>query len=261
MSMSTLPVPHSRLVMVWKLAVAGLVVGLLSLLYMLICVVLLPWRVLRIRVGKVYGTLVGNLICGLAGIRTTVHNREGLTGPAIFVCNHASTVDMWAGMPISPQGSCGIAKKEIVRVPFFGQAYFLSGHLLVDRGDRSKAIASMDKTARLVRDHDLSIWMWPEGTRSRDGRLRPLKKGFVHLAIATGLPVVPVVFHDAHRLWPGGTLRIATGELRVDVLDPIDASGWKAETAGLHALQIQSIFQEALGEGQKMLAAATSSAA
>ena len=119
----------------------------------------------------------------------------------------------------------------------------------------------MEKTARVVQDNGLSVWMWPEGTRSRDGRLRPLKKGFVHLAIATGLPVVPVVFHDAHLLWPGGTLRIAPGELRVDVLEPIDTSGWTAKTAGLHALQLQSVFQEALGEGQKMLAALESSAA
>lgn len=261
MSAPALPLPHSRPVMAWKLLAAALVVGPLSVLYVLVCLVLLPWRVLRIRVGKVYGTLCGRAICALAGIRPSVRNPERLSGPAIYVCNHASTVDMWAGMPLAPQGSCGVAKKQIVRIPFFGQAYFLSGHLLLDRGNRERAIASMDKTGQLVRHNGLSVWMWPEGTRSRDGRLRPLKKGFVHLALATGLPVVPVVFHDAHLLWPGGTLRIAPGELRVDVLPAIDTSGWSAETAGLHALQVQSAFQAALGEGQKMLDPVESSAA
>jgi 1-acyl-sn-glycerol-3-phosphate acyltransferase len=261
MPAATLPVPHSKPVIAWKMAVAALVVAPLSLLYMLICVVLIPSRVLRIRVGKVYGTLVGNVICSLAGIKTRVTNREGLAGPAVFVCNHASTVDMWAGMPISPHGSCGVAKKEIVRIPFFGQAYLLSGHLLVDRGNRESAVASMEKAGRVVKENRLSIWMWPEGTRSRDGRLRPLKKGFVHLAIATGLPVVPVVFHDAHLLWPGRTLRIAPGELNVEVLPPIDTSNWKPETAGLHALQVQSALQAALGEDQRMIDAVSSSAA
>lgn len=256
-----LPLPHSRLVVAWKCLVAALVVGPLSVLYMLVCALLLPWRVLRIRVGKLYGTLCGRAVCALAGIRTRVENPERLAGPAIFVCNHASTVDMWAGMPLAPHGSCGVAKKEIVRVPFFGQAYFLSGHLRLDRGNRERAIASMAEAGRLVRDNDLSIWMWPEGTRSRDGRLRPLKKGFVHLAIATGLPVVPVVFHDAHRLWPGRTLRIAPGELRVEVLPAIETGGWSAETSGLHALQVQSAFQDALGERQKMLDPIESTAA
>lgn len=261
MSTATLPVPHSRPVIAWRILAAALTVAPLSLLYMLVCLVLLPWRVLRIRVGNIYGKLVGRVVCNLAGIRATVHNAEGLARPAVFVCNHASTVDMWAGMRLAPHGCCGVAKKEIVRIPFFGQAYLLSGHLLLDRGDRERAITSMDKAGQVIRDNDLSIWMWPEGTRSRDGRLRPLKKGFVHLAIATGLPVVPVVFHGAQLLWPGRTLRIAPGELRVEVLTPIDTSSWRAETAGLHALQVQSAFQATLGEGQQMLDLIASSAA
>ena len=236
-------------------------VGPLSVLYIVICAVLLPWRVLRIRVGKVYGTLCGKAVCSLAGIRPRVEHAERLRGPAVFVLNHASTVDMWAGMPLAPHGSCGVAKKEIVRVPFFGQAYFLSGHLRLDRGDRERAIASLAEAGRLVQENGLSIWMWPEGTRSRDGRLRPLKKGFVHMAIATGLPVVPIVFHDADLLWPGRTLCIAPGELRVEVLPAIDTSAWAAETAGQHALQVQSAFQDALGERQKMLDAVESNAA
>ncbi|MCO4763012.1 MAG: 1-acyl-sn-glycerol-3-phosphate acyltransferase [Myxococcales bacterium] len=224
-----------------------------SLAYMAVCSAMLPFRYARIRAGNTYGKIVGSTVFGLAGVKPVIDGLDKLQTlrPALYACNHASTADMWIGMWLCPKGGCGVAKKEIVRLPFFGQAYLLSGHLLIDRGNRKRAIRSMEKVREVVGKHKLSLWMWPEGTRSADGRLQPMKKGFVHMAIATGLPVVPVVFHDADLLWPKNALHITPGELRIEVLDPIDTSAWRAETAGEHAQQLWQVFQDALGPRQK----------
>ena len=93
----------------------------------------------------------------------------------------------------------------------------------------------------------------PEGTRSKDGRLLRFKTGFVHLAIATGLPVVPVVLHGAHRLWPLGFPLFAPGPLEVDVLEPIDTTGWSEDRSSEHAESVRQVLDLALGPDQRSL--------
>ena len=95
--------------------------------------------------------------------------------------------------------------------------------------------------------------MWPEGTRSRDGRLKPLKKGFVHQAIATRLPVVPVVAHDAHLFWRGGTWDVRPGRLQIEILPAIDTSTWSTQTVDDHAAEVHAAFAAALGPDQQPL--------
>jgi 1-acyl-sn-glycerol-3-phosphate acyltransferase len=216
---------------------------------------LLPWRCKRIQVGNLFGHTAGPILVRLAGARPVCETYQRLAeqGPAIYVSNHVSVLDLMVGMWLTPMGGCGTAKKEIARVPFFGWLYRLSGHLLLDRGDRDRAIATLDEASRFVRSNGLSIWIWPEGTRSRDGRLSTFKKGFVHLAIATGLPVVPVVVYNAHHRWPADTFALYPGNLHIEVLEKIDSTVWRAETAGEHAQQVHDVFAAALGPEQRPL--------
>ena len=236
-----------------RVSVGFLVVAFVSPIYMVVCLFLLPSRVARIWAGNAYGKIIGSAVFTLIGARMRISQKERMwaEGPALFVANHASTLDMWVGMWLCPWGGCGTAKKEIIRLPFFGQTYLLSGHLLVNRGDRGRAIAAMERVGALVRKHRLAIWMWPEGTRSTDGRLQPMKKGFVHLAIATGLPVVPVVFHNAHQIWPARRWQFTPGDLHIDVLERIDTRAWTAETTDQHVDEVWRVFAKHLGEGQK----------
>jgi len=223
--------------------------------YVLVCLLLLWSRRYRIYSGNLYGKIIGRMVMVFTGITAVFTNRERLSDgpPAIFVCNHSSTIDMWVSMWACPYGGCGTAKREIVKIPIFGLAYLLSGHLLIDRSNRERAIASMAKITELVQAHSLSLWVWPEGTRSRSGRLLPFKKGFAHLAIATGLPIVPLVFHNADLLWPGGSLRPASGQLQIEVLPDIDTSGWTAEGVEKHCKEVQDVFEAALDDRQKPL--------
>lgn len=210
---------------------------------------LLPSRVARIKLTNVLGHITGKAITHIAGATPVFKNREGIERafPAIYVMNHTSTLDIFLAIWLCPIGGCGVTKKELKRVPFLGQLYQLSGHLMLDRGDRAKSVGALTEVAALMKKHRLGLWILPEGTRSHDGLLKPFKTGFVHLAIATGLPVVPVVVHGANRVWPkkGG---LHAAKLPIEVLAPIDTKGWATETSRAHAQEVYEIMARALGQ-------------
>ena len=223
--------------------------GFWSLLCMCLMILALPFRTWRVRLGNFCGKMIGPVVSWLVGAKITNPDSDKLNSsrPAIFVTNHASALDVFIGMALCPYGGCGVGKKEILKIPFFGLAYWLAGHLLIDRGNNAKAVASMKKLSDFVKAKGLSIWIWPEGTRSLDGKLIPFKKGFVHLALATGLPVVPVMVHGAHKVWPAKTMQFYPGEVKVEVLDPIDTKDWNKHNIEAHVKQVKSVMSEALG--------------
>jgi 1-acyl-sn-glycerol-3-phosphate acyltransferase len=243
----------TRLSSILRLAIGFLFVAVISTLWLAVAIPLLPWRVLRIKLCNYYGKFVGYTLVRLAGSRLELTNRDRINEsfPAIYVANHTSTLDAFLSIWLCPVGGCGVVKREVARVPFFGQLYVLSGHLLLDRGHRDKAVAALDDVAKLVRKHRLAIWIMPEGTRSKTGRLQPFKVGFVHLAIATGLPVVPVVLHGVHRIWPPGSMLVSPGVVKVRVLEPISTAEWRADTAQLHAKEVHDLIARALPEDQQ----------
>jgi 1-acyl-sn-glycerol-3-phosphate acyltransferase len=241
----------------FRLTVGFIVVAVGSVLTICVLVPLLPWRVARIKVCNVYGKVVGQAIVRIAGVRPLFSHRERLDAamPAIYVMNHTSALDAFLGIWMCPMGGCGVFKKQIVQVPFFGQLAWLSGHLLLDRANHQSAVESLRQTADLMKQHRLGVWIMPEGTRSKDGRLLAFKKGFVHLAIATGFPVVPVVVHGAHRNWKNGSfLEFVPMDMDIEVLAPIDSSTWKEETAGDHAQAVHDLMAARLRDDQKPVA-------
>ena len=222
--------------------------GFWSLLCMCLMILTLPFRSLRVRIGNFCGKIIGPVVSRLVGAKVINPDSKKLnaSAPAIFVTNHSSALDVFIGMALCPYGGCGVGKKEVLRIPFFGQAYWLAGHLLIDRGNNAKAIASMAKLSDFVKSKDLSIWIWPEGTRSMDGKLIPFKKGFVHLALETGLPVVPVMLHGAHEVWPAKTMQFYPGNVEIEVLDPIKTHKWSKDTIDDHVEHVKSIMTESL---------------
>lgn len=247
------PRPFGPISAALRFSVGSINMAVASLVCTVVSIPLIPWRRARVLVGNFYGAWVGYTCARLAGARLHFKHRERLDGsaPAIYVMNHASILDIWLGMWLCPVGGVGTAKKELVRVPFFGQFYWLSGHLLLDRANRGSAIAAMDKVAALVKKHRMSVWIWPEGTRSLDGRLLPLKKGFAHMALATRLPVVPVVVHDAHKVWPNKTARLIPGDVTIEVLEPISTTDWTVEHLDEHIAEVHSAFRSVLGPHQQ----------
>lgn len=229
-------------------------VFLTSSLLLTLLVLFLPFRGIRIRLCNIYGHLMSPVVLWITRAKVRVDDKSRMNAhhPAIFVSNHTSMTDIFLGMWLLPIGGVGIAKKEVGKVPFFGWAYRLSGHLLIDRGNRDKAIEGMRRTAETIRKYDMGIWMWPEGTRSKDGRLRKLKKGVVHLALATGLPVVPVIVAGAHKNWRLHSMTdFRKADVDVKILDPIVTTEWQAETLDEHLDEIWRAMADALPEDQQ----------
>ena len=222
-----------------------LFIGAIPIVLMLI--VLLPFRVLRIRGALAMGRYVSYAVMACIGVKVRFEGTDPKQlRPAIFIANHTSTLDVFLFAVSAPTGSSAIIKKEMVYVPILGQLALLSGHLLIDRHHRNRALEAIAMIGALVRAKGLSVFIMPEGTRSTDGSIQPFKRGFVHLACATGLPVVPLVFHGAAKRWPMGAWTVDPGEVCIEVLDPISSEGWSSDDAGLIADQMQQVFTDAL---------------
>lgn len=149
----------------------------------------------------------------------------------VYMSNHQSHLDipmLYASLP-SPTIRM-LAKKELFDIPLWGRGLRAAEFIEVDRGDHAKAMASIDYAARLLRD-GVSIYLAPEGTRSRDGKIGKLKKGGFHLALGAGAPIVPVAIRGTIDILPRGGKRMQTGR-RVDVTigAPIDVANRDLES-------------------------------
>jgi 1-acyl-sn-glycerol-3-phosphate acyltransferase len=119
-----------------------------------------------------------------------------------------------------------LAKKELLRVPFFGWAMWASKHITVDRGDHLTALDSLQKAKESIRA-GISIVVFPEGTRSSGGTLLPFKKGGFLLAVQAGIPIVPVTINGSGTLLPAGAWRLKRGTIEVVVGDPVSVEGYR----------------------------------
>ncbi len=236
-----------------KVAFGFLVVFVLLGSCIPLLILLTPWRTARIKLTNHYGTLLGWSVVKISGVDLTVSGREKVSAdrPAIYVGNHTSMLDAFTSIWLSPAGTVGVAKKEILYYPVYGQGWYLSGHLTIDRSNREAAVRSMKETGDLVREHGLHIFLWPEGTRARDGRLLPFKKGFVHLALQTGLPIIPFVTTNGHLAIEKASLEVRSVPMTIRWLDPIDTSAWTLDTLDQHVADVRQVFLDALPPEQR----------
>ena len=139
-----------------------------------------------------------------------------------------------------------VGKKSLIWVPFFGILYWATGNIFLDRDNRSKAHNTMSELANRINQDNLSIWMFPEGTRSRGRGLLPFKTGAFHAAIAAGVPIVPVVCSTTHNKinlnrWDNGTVIC-------EMLEPIDVSGYSRENVRELAEYCHDVMQNRIAE-------------
>jgi len=223
--------------------VAGLFVVM-----MLLLVVLLPWRNARIRVTNAFGTVIGRMVMWWSGCEVTVEGREHVIAgrPAIYAANHTSILDAFTTIWLTPSGTVGVAKKEVFYYPLYGQAWWLAGHLFVDRARTARAKEGLRKTGELIRKYALSLCILPEGTRSTTGRLLPFKKGIVHIALQTKLPIVPMVTTGLQDAWQKSTLRLVPSKVRIVFLPAMDTAGWTEARIDEHLEELRQAFVGAL---------------
>jgi len=168
-----------------------------------------------------------------ARIQLDVRGSDGVVTDRsyVYMSNHQSHVDipvLYATMP-SPTVRM-VTKKELFRVPFWGRAMKGAGMILVDRSSRDKAIDSLRAAGEQFAS-GVSVWIAPEGTRSPDGTIGPLKKGGFHLAVETGTPILPVAISGTRHVLPKGTSRMAYDvPVRVIFGAPIEVDGRTIES-------------------------------
>ena len=194
--------------------------------------------------------MFGRVFCrGLArlmGWRMEVANRERLDAsrPCVFIANHQSFLDLVTFGSIFPRRTVSAGKREIGRIPVFGWFYRLSGNLVLDRGNPRDARDSLDEVARTIRGENVSVWFMPEGHRNQGPELLPFKSGAFRLALAAGVPIVPVVAEPLEVISDTKRRLARPGTLRITVLEPIPTDppppGALAELVALTRARMQA---------------------
>lgn len=110
----------------------------------------------------------------------------------VSVANHQSNYDLFVLGGVVPSRTVSLGKKSLKWIPLFGQLYWLAGNVLLDRGNARRAKQAMLTTTEALQERQVSIWVFPEGTRNAGPELLPFKKGAFQMAIAAGAPIVPV---------------------------------------------------------------------
>jgi 1-acyl-sn-glycerol-3-phosphate acyltransferase len=193
-------------------------------------IVLIPFTLITRNVGPLYATglFIVSVSLRAGGIRIGVEGREHIpSGRAcIFMANHVSNLDPPALIPSLPGHTSVFLKRSLMKIPILGYAFKLANFIAVDRDGQVETAQLAVTDARQVLASGLHITTFGEGTRSRDGRMLPFKKGPFYLAKESGALCVPVSIHGTEKILPWGSMRIHPGTARVVFHQPIDPANY-----------------------------------
>jgi len=201
--------------MVLTYAVLGTLAGIFGI----------PYAVLTGDIDSLYRVVMWILHTGLraGGIRVEASGQQNVPAgvSCIYLANHVSNLDPPVLFPVLPGRSAALLKKSLMRIPFLGTAMRLGKFVPVERG-RSRDAAKKSVSAAISALHSgLHILIFAEGTRSKDGRLAPFKRGPFYMAMETGAPIIPIVISGTERMMRKHSAAITPGVARVQMLAPI----------------------------------------
>ncbi|HEX2955840.1 MAG TPA: lysophospholipid acyltransferase family protein [Chitinispirillaceae bacterium] len=176
------------------------------------------------KLGRIIVRMWNLHILAVAGVKIVVTGKEKLDKNKryVFVSNHQSGLDI----PILYNGLsekiCFIAKKELFMIPMFGWGLFLTGHIWIDRSNARKAHSSIERAVQRLKKDNVSLILFPEGTRSKDGKVAQFKQGSFALAQKAGVSVVPIAIKGAMGLLPKHSLFVNPGIVHLEIGDPVE---------------------------------------
>ncbi|HEV2991795.1 MAG TPA: lysophospholipid acyltransferase family protein [Candidatus Angelobacter sp.] len=187
--------------------------------------ILFPWTYLSGKIDLIYATAmaIARAAVWLTGTQVEVRGLEQIDpkGTYIFMANHVSNLDPPILITLIPRRTSVLVKKELWKIPILGRAFTIGEFVPVDRRNRDAAIDSIRRAGEVMR-HGINMMVYPEGTRSLDGRLLPFKKGPFHLAMETGIAIVPVTILGTAEIMPKGSAICKSGTATVIFHPPID---------------------------------------
>lgn len=209
---------YLKLALAWLWFLVAFLVGTL----------ILPFRWRDPSVGVIVGSILNWGATRILKIRIVVENRAALTAhqPCIYVGNHQHNLDIQTLSGVYPPNTVVIGKKELRWIPILGFFFMGSGHILLDRANRSSSVASLVAVAEEMRRRHLSVLIFPEGHRAKGAmHMLPFKKGAFRLAIQTQTPIVPILHQHLSTYYDFREKRVGGVEIHVRVLDPISTKG------------------------------------
>jgi 1-acyl-sn-glycerol-3-phosphate acyltransferase len=215
----------------------------ITLMVATLTILLLPFN----REGRAFhwcARLWGKIVLKITPIQVRIKGLEHLrTGENyIYAANHASYFDIPTLVAVLPGQIRIVFKKELTRLPIFGLAMKLGSYISIDRGDGREAIESLEKAAREIREGS-SVLLFPEGTRTRDGKMQPFKRGAFALAVRSHVPVVPVTVNGSFLILPKKGLRINPGDIEVVIHPPVKTNGWAGKEGEMRLMErVRSII-------------------
>ena len=215
----------------------------------------MPYSLLVDDISRLYSVAmwIANAGVRAAGIRVEISGLENVPADrrCIFMCNHVSNLDPPVVLPLLP-GHCSVLlKKELMRIPILGTAMRMGKFVPVERGHRREAAqASVAAAADALRS-GLNILVFPEGTRSNDGRLSTFKKGPFFLAQQTQAPIIPIALSGTQKMMRKGSIAITPGVAHVRMLPAIEPAEYASREDLLRAVR-QAIADALPGEMKPM---------
>jgi 1-acyl-sn-glycerol-3-phosphate acyltransferase len=181
----------------------------------------------------VYGRWMMRVGRTILGIRVEATGLERLDGgtPYIFMSNHLSFLDAPLLMTVLDRPARVIVKRFVFRFPVLGLGMRFSGYVPLDREGAGAGRRSIARAASLIKEKGYSFLIYPEGTRSWDGRLLPFRRGGFFLALECGAPIVPVTIRGTYELMPRGKWLIhGSGPVKITFHEPVPVTGRTPET-------------------------------
>ena len=184
----------------------------------------------------------------LLGLTVEVRIPEAVKqlSPVVYICNHQNSYDIFTVSNAVRPGTVSVGKKSLKWIPFFGQMYWLTGNILIDRNNRNKAMNTIALTAEKIREKQLSVWLFPEGTRSNGRGLLPFKTGAFRTALQANVPIVPICTSELHNKIKLN--RWNNGKLIIEYLDPIYLTDKSSESVRVATNEARDLMLKKIEE-------------
>ncbi len=179
-----------------------------------------------------YGYWMMKVGRAILGIKLEVAGLDRLDrgAPYVFMSNHLSFLDAPLFVTVADRPVRFVAKRFVFRIPVLGLGMHFAGYVPLDREGTGEGRKRIARAVELIRTQGYSFLVYPEGTRSPEGKPLPFRRGGFFLALDSGAQVVPVSIAGTYELMPRGSRRIRSGKVRIVIHEPIPVSGYSAET-------------------------------
>jgi len=145
------------------------------------------------------------------------------SSPVVYICNHQNSYDIFTAPNAVLPNTVSVGKKSLKWIPFFGQMYWLTGNILIDRKNTNKAMNTIALTAKKINEKNISVWLFPEGTRSNGRGLLPFKTGAFRTALQANVPIVPICASNMHKKVVLN--RWDNGKMIIEFMEPVSLDG------------------------------------